>query len=71
MWICTDCSVVVSYGGLFAGLRRCANTPNLMCPQGTVPTFTWPQETWQCATTCNNGLYDRVYINGTLVCVPC
>jgi hypothetical protein len=71
-WICTDCSVLIHYGGIFGGVTRCAPAPTAsQCGAGEVPTFDATQEAWQCAPKCDNGLYDQVMLAGVLVCVPC
>jgi hypothetical protein len=70
-WECTDCGLVVTFGGIFGNYRRCVNNPTLTCPQGQVPTFGLENETWECKPTCDNGMYDQHTVNGTLVCVPC
>jgi hypothetical protein len=70
-WECTDCSLVVTYGGIFGSVRRCVNKPNVTCTGEDVPTWSFGDEAWQCKTKCDNGLYDQHTIQGTLVCVPC
>jgi hypothetical protein len=70
-WECTDCSLVVTYGGLYGNYRRCVNMPHLTCPDGQVPTWVYEDEQWECQTTCNNGTYDQHTIEGVMVCVPC
>lgn len=70
-WRCVECEVVVQYGGLFDSERVCAPKPNVSCGGGSTPTFDEPTRQWKCAPTCNNGLYDRQYLDGQLVCVPC
>lgn len=67
---CVPCEFTVQYGGLFDYLRLCAPRPDVTCT-GDVPTFDVDARAWQCAPACNNGTYDRVYIDGDLVCVPC
>lgn len=67
---CVPCEFTVQYGGLFDYLRLCAPRPDVSCT-GDVPTFDVDARAWQCAPACNNGTYDRVYIDGDLVCVPC
>lgn len=68
---CVECDVVVQYGGIFDSERVCAPRPNVSCGGGSTPTFDHQQRQWQCAPTCNNGLYDQRYLDGQLVCVPC
>jgi hypothetical protein len=70
-WECTDCALVVTYGGIYGNYRRCVNAPTIVCPDGQVPTWSADQETWQCQPTCDNGMYDQHTIEGQLVCVPC
>jgi hypothetical protein len=70
-WECTDCAMVVTYGGIFGNYRRCVSSPTLTCPGGQVPTYSYELETWECKPTCDNGMYDQHTINGQLVCVPC
>jgi hypothetical protein len=70
-WECTDCSLVVTYGGQYGNYRRCVNAPQLVCPDGQVPTWVFEDEQWECKPTCDNGQYDQHTINGQLVCVPC
>jgi hypothetical protein len=71
VWECTDCGLVVTFGGIFGNYRRCVNMPKLTCPTGEVPTFGLEDETWQCKPTCDNGMYDQHTVSGVLVCVPC
>jgi hypothetical protein len=70
-WECTDCSLVVTYGGQYGNYRRCVSTPHLDCPNGQVPTWVFEDEQWECKPTCDNGQYDQHMIQGQLVCVPC
>jgi hypothetical protein len=70
-WECTDCSLVVTYGGAYGNYRRCVNAPTIDCPMGQVPTWVFEDEKWECKDTCDNGQYDQHKINGMLVCVPC
>lgn len=70
-WECTDCAIVVTYGGAYGNYRRCANEPNIKCEDGQVPTWVFETETWECKITCDNGQYDQHTIGGELVCVPC
>lgn len=71
-WRCeAPCEVIVQYGYIYGFERRCAPRPPGPCPEGQVQTFVEGQEQWECRTTCNNGQYDRVVLDGQLVCVPC
>jgi hypothetical protein len=70
-WECTDCSLVVTFGGIYGNYRRCVNKPTVACGHGEVPTFGLENEQWECKPTCDNGLYDQHTIDGVLVCVPC
>ena len=65
------CEVIVQYGYIYGFQRRCAPRPPPTCPSGQVQTFREDTETWVCNTTCDNTLYDRVWLDGQLVCVPC
>jgi len=71
MWECTDCSLVVTYGGIYGNYRRCVGSPKIECPAGEVPTWQLEEDAWLCKPTCDNGLYDQHTIEGKLVCVPC
>jgi hypothetical protein len=70
-WQCTDCSVVITYGGTYGNYSRCASAPTISCPSGQVPTWVVNDEQWACQTTCDNGQYDQHAVNGSTVCVPC
>jgi hypothetical protein len=70
-WECTDCALVVTYGGIYGNYRRCVSSPTLQCPQGQVPTWVFEDEQWECKDTCDNGQYDQHVIAGQTVCVPC
>ena len=71
-WRCDPpCDLIIHYGSIYGGERRCAGIPTVSCPSGQVPTFVYEMETWECRPTCDNGLYDRIYVEGGLVCVPC
>jgi hypothetical protein len=70
-WECTDCALVVTYGGIYGNYRRCVNEPHVVCAPGEVPTWVFEDEQWECKTKCDNGQYDQHTIQGTLVCVPC
>ena len=71
IWECTDCSLVVTYGGIFGNYRRCVSSPTITCPVEQVPTYSYEGEIWECKPTCDNGMYDQHTISGQLVCVPC
>jgi hypothetical protein len=70
-WECTDCALVVTYGGAYGNYRRCVSEPHLDCPSGQVPTWVFEDEQWECKNTCDNGQYDQHTVDGMLVCVPC
>jgi hypothetical protein len=70
-WECTDCALVVTYGGIYGNYRRCVDMPHLTCPDGEVPTWVYEDEQWECKTKCDNGQYDQHTIQGVMVCVPC
>jgi hypothetical protein len=70
-WECTDCALVVTYGGTYGNYRRCVSTPTLQCSTGEVPTWVYENEDWECQPTCDNGQYDQRTIAGMMVCVPC
>jgi hypothetical protein len=70
-WECTDCSLVVTYGGIYGNYRRCVDMPDIACPAGEVPTWVFEDEEWECKTKCDNGQYDQHTVQGMLVCVPC
>jgi hypothetical protein len=70
-WECTDCALVVTYGGIYGNYRRCVSEPHLVCPDGQVPTWVFEDEQWECKTKCDNGQYDQHTVQGVLVCVPC
>ena len=70
-WDCTDCTIVVTYGGAYGNYRRCASLPTITCETGQVPTWVFEDEAWECKKTCDNGQYDQHTIGGILVCVPC
>jgi hypothetical protein len=70
-WECTDCTLVVTYGGEYGNYRRCVGKPDVTCQQGQVPTWVYQDEQWECQPTCDNGQYDQHIIAGELVCVPC
>jgi hypothetical protein len=70
-WECTDCSLVVTYGGIYGNYRRCVGVPHLTCSNGEVPTWVFEDDQWECKPPCDNGQYDRHTIAGVMVCVPC
>ena len=70
-WICVPCDVVVQFGAIFASERTCAPTPDLSCPEGQVPTYEAESREWRCRQECDNTTYDRAWVGGVPVCVPC
>jgi hypothetical protein len=70
-WICVPCEVVVQFGALFASERTCAPRPDLSCPAGEVPTYEAETREWRCRPECQDTTYDRAWLDGELVCVPC
>ena len=71
-WKCAGpCEIVVRYGGLYGNQAICAQKPHLTCATGMSPTFTAETQTWECRATCDNGQYDQVMFENSLVCVPC
>lgn len=71
-WVCEGpCDVIIQYGYIYGFQRRCAPRPPPDCPSGQVQTFREDTEQWRCDPTCDNTLYDRVWLDGQLVCVPC
>jgi hypothetical protein len=70
-WECTDCALVVTYGGTYGNFRRCASAPTIVCPTDQVPTWVFENDDWECQPTCDNGQYDQHTIANQLVCVPC
>jgi hypothetical protein len=71
-WRCDPpCELLIHYGSIYGGQLVCAGRPRISCPSGQVPTFVYETRTWQCRTTCDNGLYDQIRLDGALVCVPC
>jgi hypothetical protein len=70
-WQCTDCSVVITYGGTYGNYTRCASAPTISCQTGQVPTWVVNDEQWECQDTCDNGQYDQHAVAGSTVCVPC
>jgi len=71
-WECDPpCDLVIHYGAIFGNQTSCAENPDLQCGFGTVPTFVFESESWECRATCDNGMYDQIWFNGALMCVPC
>src|SRR5262249_24835545 len=70
-WECTDCSVVISYGGAYGNYTRCGRAPAISCQDGQVPAWVYEDEKWECQTECDNGRYDQHTVGGATVCVPC
>ena len=70
-WICVPCDVLVQFGALFASERTCAPRPDLSCPPGEVPTYGAESRAWRCLPECRDTTYDRTWLDGALVCVPC
>ena len=71
-WECDPpCEVIIHYGGIYGGLNVCTERPRITCPAGQSPTFVYETESWVCRPTCNNTLYDRVVLDGAVVCIPC
>lgn len=72
VWRCDPpCDYIIHYGALFDGENVCAGPPDVSCPSGQVPTFDHRTEDWVCRATCSNTDYDRVYLDGALICIPC
>lgn len=71
-WVCEGpCELVIRYGYMFGFRRVCAQRPRITCPSGQVPTFDFNSERWVCRPTCNNTTYDRILLDGAIVCIPC
>jgi len=71
-WRCDPpCDLIVQYGALYGSLVVCTDLPTLSCPGGQVPTFVFESESWQCAPLCDNGLYDQIWLDDAVLCVPC
>ena len=71
-WTCDPpCDLVIHYGAIYGNETVCAENPDLECPAGTVPTWVFETDTWECRPTCDNGLYDQIWVEGALFCVPC
>ena len=71
-WGCEPgCELIIHYGAIYGGRNVCADRPDVTCPSGQVPTFVYETQRWSCRPTCDDGLYDRPILDGSLVCVPC
>ncbi len=71
-WSCEPpCELVIQYGYMFDFRRVCAPRPTITCPTGQSPTFDFNSERWVCRPTCDNTTYDRIILNGRIVCIPC
>jgi hypothetical protein len=71
-WSCEPpCEIIIHYGGIYGGANVCTERPRLTCPGGQSPTFVYETQTWECRPTCDNTLYDRILLDGAVVCVPC
>ena len=71
-WECVPpCELVIHYGAIYGNLTVCAGEPELECGFGTVPTFVFESQQWECQPTCDNGMYDQIWFDGALLCVPC
>jgi hypothetical protein len=71
-WVCElPCELIIRYGYMFGFRRVCAQRPTITCGGGQVPTFDFSTERWVCRPTCSNTTYDRIILNGLLVCIPC
>ena len=72
-WECgPPCEIIIHYGGLFGGQNVCTGRPpTTSCPMGQVQTFDYATEAWLCRPICNNTTYDRIVIDGAVVCIPC
>jgi len=71
-WRCDPpCDLIIHYGSIYGGRNVCAGRPMMSCPTGQVPTFVEETEVWECRPTCSDALYDRIMLDGSIVCVPC
>jgi len=71
-WECDPpCEIIIHYGGIYGGLNVCTERPRLTCPGGQSPTFVYETQEWVCRPTCNNTLYDQIFLDGQVVCIPC
>lgn len=71
-WVCEGpCEIIVRYGYMFGFRQVCTERPRLQCPMGQSPTFDFSTERWVCRPTCDNTTYDRIWLDGRVVCIPC
>jgi len=72
-WRCDGpCDLIIHYGSIYGGRNVCApDVPTTPCGSGQSWTFREESETWECRSTCDNTLYDRITVGGGVVCVPC
>ena len=71
-WRCDPpCTHIIRYGYLYGFRRVCAGPPDVVCTGTDVPTFHAEEQRWVCAPICDNTLYDRIFYEGQLVCLPC
>jgi hypothetical protein len=72
-WRCDPpCDLRIHYGSIYGGLTVCAGRPPPdPCPSGQSWTFVYETQTWECRITCMDTLYDRIFYEGALLCVPC
>ncbi|MFK7999254.1 MAG: hypothetical protein AB8H86_06635 [Polyangiales bacterium] len=71
-WRCEPpCEFIARYGYLYGFKRVCAGPPDIVCGGSQVPTFLANEQVWSCEPICDNTLYDRIFHNGLLVCLPC
>lgn len=71
-WRCEPpCEFIARYGYLYGFKRVCAGPPDIICTGSQVPTFLANEQIWSCEPICDNTLYDRIFHNGLLVCLPC
>ncbi len=72
-WRCDPpCDLIIHYGSLFGGQARCAGRPpTTACPTGQSWTYVFETDAWECLPTCANTTYDRILLDGAIVCVPC
>jgi hypothetical protein len=72
VWRCEHpCELIIHYGSIYGGQNVCAPRPRISCPTGQSPTWVYEMRTWECRRTCDNTLYDRIRLDGQVVCVPC
>jgi len=72
-WECEPpCELIIHYGGIYGNKTVCAEDPDIECPNaGEVPTWIYETEEWSCMPMCDNGMYDQIWLEGAVVCVPC